>query len=55
MAANNAKTAGKTITVEQIGSKLRRPADQEPDPDRPRPEQDEPPPHARGYARRYAA
>ena len=47
--------ADKTVTVEQIGSPIRRRADQRADADRARAEQDAPPLHAEGHARRCAA
>jgi large subunit ribosomal protein L30 len=46
------KKKGATITVEQIGSPIRRPADQRADPDRSGPQQDAPPPHAGRYSGR---
>ena len=44
------KSDGKTITVEQIGSPIRRPARSARDADRPRPQQDPPPQDAAGHA-----
>ena len=40
----------KTVTVEQIGSPLRRPKDQRATLDRSRPEQDAPPFHTEGHS-----
>ena len=45
-----AKKASKTVTVEQIGSPIRRPQAAARDAGRPRPQQDASPPHAGGHS-----